>query len=84
MYGVRASEVETFLKLSLERLGLQYVDMYLIHSPMGLMHEKDKFTVARNEDGSVVIDENTDHVATWKVLIETFFLLGCSKFFWKL
>lgn len=71
MYGVRASDVEKFLKLSLENLGLQYVDMYLIHSPMGLVQAKDKYEVARNDDNSVII-ENTDHVSTWKVIRHAF------------
>lgn len=66
-FGNRASDVEKFLKLSLERLNLQYVDMYLIHSPTPFIQDKDKYGFARDKDGKVIFDENTDHVSTWKV-----------------
>ncbi|KAJ8670147.1 hypothetical protein QAD02_001406 [Eretmocerus hayati] len=66
IYAVRASDVETYLKLSLKNLGLEYVDLYLIHAPAGLVRDKDGF--AKNEDGSVVIDNSTDLIATWKAM----------------
>lgn len=67
LYGVRAADVEKFLKLSLENLGLQYIDMYLIHFPMGIIQAKNRYGFATNKDGSVAIDEKTDHISTWKV-----------------
>ncbi|XP_034489096.1 aldo-keto reductase family 4 member C10 [Drosophila innubila] len=60
----RPHEVEPTIKKSLADLQLDYVDMYLIHTP---------FTVFINEDGSFKVDEeglmipdvSTDHAATW-------------------
>ena len=59
--------VESYLKLSLENLGLDYVDMYLIHKPFGFIKDKYKHAAAKNEDGSVVLDFSTDHIEIWKV-----------------
>ena len=55
------------MKLSLEKLGLEYVDMYLIHAPFGVMHKEGSYEIATNEDGTVVLDYETDHIAVWKV-----------------
>lgn len=69
MHANNAVDVEKFLKLSLEALSFQYVDMYLIHNPVGLARvEKDgKYELVWNDDGSIKIDETTDLVAVWKV-----------------
>ncbi|EDV90673.1 1,5-anhydro-D-fructose reductase [Drosophila grimshawi] len=60
----RPHEVEPTIRASLSDLQLDYVDMYLIHTP---------FTVFINEDGSfqfdaegrVKVDKSTNHIATW-------------------
>lgn len=65
--GMRAEYVENYLKLSLEKLDLEYVNMYLIHKPFAFVKDKYKYEPAMNPDGSVVIDADTDHVAIWKV-----------------
>ncbi|XP_030371013.1 aldo-keto reductase family 1 member A1 [Scaptodrosophila lebanonensis] len=63
----RPHEVEPTIKKSLADLQLEYVDLYLIHTP---------FTVCINEDGSfkfkadgtIEIDPTTNHVATWAAM----------------
>ena len=65
--GNRESDVEGFLKLSLERLGLQYVDMYLIHLPVGLKKDDSTFLPAKDKDGNFIYDYDTDLVSLWKV-----------------
>ncbi|XP_008207232.1 aldo-keto reductase family 1 member A1 isoform X1 [Nasonia vitripennis] len=67
-FGNRASDVETYLKLSLERLGLDYVDMYLIHAPIAFVKDEEEHKSARDEDGNVVLDMDTDHLETWKAM----------------
>lgn len=59
--------MEKYLKLSLEKLGLEYVDMYLIHTPFGVKHKDGSYELAKNEDGTVKLDAPTDYVAIWKV-----------------
>lgn len=66
---MRPEAVESYLKLSLEKLGIEYVDMYLIHKPFGFVKDKYKHEAAINPDGTVVLDLETDHVAIWKVTI---------------
>lgn len=70
--GNRPGDVEPILKLSLDRLGLTYVDLYLVHDPVTFMRNSD-FTPVWNADGSVALDYGTDHIETWKVFI-TFLL----------
>jgi len=54
------------MKLSLKALQLDYVDLYLIHFPAGLKYVNDELLYPKTEDGSVVLDLNTDLVAVWK------------------
>lgn len=65
-FGNRPSDVEKFIKLSLEKLGLDYLDMYLIHMPFAFKLDENTCTAATNEDGSYILDFNTDPVLVWK------------------
>lgn len=62
--GNRASNVEAQLKKSLEKLKLDYLDLYLVHTPFSFVEGDDLHP--RNEDGSFKIDNTTDHIAVWK------------------
>uniref|UniRef100_A0A1B6EEA9 NADP-dependent oxidoreductase domain-containing protein n=1 Tax=Clastoptera arizonana TaxID=38151 RepID=A0A1B6EEA9_9HEMI len=68
--------VEESIKLSLKDLQLDYLDLYLIHHPVGLVHEEDKNSpsgfnlLPKNSDGKVKIDVKTDHIALWKAMEE--------------
>lgn len=63
--GNRASDVETILTNSLANLQLDYVDMYLVHAPFSFPSTTGD--IKRNADGTVVLDETTNHNETWKV-----------------
>ncbi|XP_015585193.1 1,5-anhydro-D-fructose reductase-like isoform X2 [Cephus cinctus] len=65
-YGHGAGQVEKYLKLSLERLGLDYVDMYLIHAPFSVLKDENAEAPLKRDDGSVVLNLDTDPVAVWK------------------
>ncbi|XP_054747341.1 aldo-keto reductase family 1 member A1 [Anastrepha obliqua] len=61
----RLDLVELNLRKSLEDLQLDYVDLYLIHTPFTVvLDEKGEFK--RYEDGSIMVDSRTDHAAIWK------------------
>ncbi|XP_017786093.1 PREDICTED: aldose reductase-like [Nicrophorus vespilloides] len=61
----RPDLVEGALKDSLANLGLSYLDLYLIHWPIGYLEEGPLFPT--NKDGSMLFSE-VDYVDTWKAL----------------
>lgn len=68
MIGNRSENVERFLRKSLQNLRLDYIDLYLIHAPIGLTAKHDDDLFPMNADGFVVLDNDTDLVDLWKVL----------------
>lgn len=59
--GVHQDRVEFFMKRSLENLQLEYVDLYLIHFPIGTKFSGDESNHTLGE-----IDDS-DHLEIWKV-----------------
>ncbi|KAG8328113.1 1,5-anhydro-D-fructose reductase-like [Homalodisca vitripennis] len=59
--------VEDYLRQSLSALQLAYVDLYLIHNPVGLVHSTEA-VLPRDKDGNLIIDVKTDIVAIWKAM----------------
>ncbi|KAJ8918851.1 hypothetical protein NQ315_011139 [Exocentrus adspersus] len=62
--GVHQSRVEMFMKKSLENLQLEYVDLYLIHFPIGTKYFGDE-----SEDNLKEVDD-FDHIEIWKKMEE--------------
>ncbi|XP_068619098.1 aldo-keto reductase family 1 member A1-like [Battus philenor] len=65
--GNRPESVEKYFNASLQDLGLDYLDLYLMHTPFafedvpGDLHPK-------NPDGSMKVDLTTDLIGVWKTL----------------
>lgn len=57
--------VEKYLSQSLSDLQLTYVDLYLVHHPVGLVHGEGP--LPRDDKGNILVDMSTDHAAIWKV-----------------
>ncbi|CAG9860242.1 unnamed protein product, partial [Phyllotreta striolata] len=67
VFGNRANDVEKYLKLSLQRLNLNYVDLYLIHMPFSF-HSNDELNGPLcSGDGKPSLDIN-DITETWKAM----------------
>ncbi|XP_051167153.1 1,5-anhydro-D-fructose reductase-like [Leptopilina boulardi] len=65
-YGNRPSDVERFAKMSLESLGLDYLDMYLIHMPFSFVLNETDLSPAVKENGDFMLDTSSNPVAVWK------------------
>ncbi|KAK7070862.1 hypothetical protein SK128_018517 [Halocaridina rubra] len=66
MIGMNKGGIEKFLKKSLEALKLDYVDLYLVHFPVGMKGKDDRDVFPRDDKGIMVIDDATDLIAIWK------------------
>ena len=62
----RPERVEPAFEASLERLGLKYLDLYLIHTPFAFQPGDDQDP--RGKDGNVLYDHNVTLLDTWKAM----------------
>ena len=62
----RPERVQPAFEASLERLGLKYLDLYLIHTPFAFQPGDDQDP--RDENGNVIYDRGVTLLDTWKAL----------------
>lgn len=81
-FANRESMVQRFLDISLSKLQLDYVDLYLIHTPFGLNYRDDNTMIPMTPDNKADIDYSTDLEAIWKVRIIIWVcLISFNRFF---
>nr|QLI61979.1 alcohol dehydrogenase 1 [Streltzoviella insularis]QLI62144.1 alcohol dehydrogenase 3 [Streltzoviella insularis] len=61
--------VEEYFETSLRDLGLDYLDLYLIHVPFAFEHIPGDLH-PKNSDGTMKMDTSTDLVAVWKAVLK--------------
>ncbi|XP_076625616.1 1,5-anhydro-D-fructose reductase [Colletes latitarsis] len=61
--GNRPESVEKYIKKSLKDLQLEYLDLYLIHTPLTFVDDEGLHPV--DKDGQIKLDCSTDHVKVW-------------------
>lgn len=76
--GLRKEHVKHFLDLSLKNLQLDYVDLYLVHHPIGCQYVSDDKIYPFNDKHELLIDPTTDLVEVWKKM-EEMVDLGLTK-----
>jgi alcohol dehydrogenase (NADP+) len=62
----RPERVEPAFEASLERLGLKYLDLYLIHTPFAFQPGEDQ--EPRDQNGNVLYDHDVTLLDTWKAM----------------
>lgn len=65
--GNHANTVEKYLKETLSNLQLDYLDLYLIHTPFSVPEFEGD--IPKDSNGNVIFDKDTDHLAVWRVCI---------------
>lgn len=75
--GNRPGGVEKWIKKSLEALQLNYLDLYLIHTPFAFEEIGNELHPV-DENGNIKIDPNTNHIAIWAEM-EQQILAGRTK-----
>jgi diketogulonate reductase-like aldo/keto reductase len=65
--GMRPQHVPHFVEKSLKALQLDYLDLYLVHLPIGLQYVDDE-QIWPTKDGQILIDFETDLEAIWKAM----------------
>lgn len=54
--------------MSLDRLQLTHVDLYLIHMPFSFHCNESDFSPLAKDDGTLSLDVNNDIIGTWKAM----------------
>src|SRR5215469_14683733 len=62
----RPERVEPAFEASLDRLGLKYLDLYLIHTPFAFQPGDDQDP--RDQNGNILYDDNVTLLDTWKAM----------------
>lgn len=65
--GVHPDRVELFMKKSLGNLQLDYVDLYLVHFPVGAKYQGEGIFKPLNNQKQTDLEGKTDFTALWKV-----------------
>ncbi|CAL4218482.1 unnamed protein product, partial [Meganyctiphanes norvegica] len=64
--GNRFTDVTPFINKSLDALNVQYLDMFLIHSPVGLKRMDDDALWPVDSEGNLCLDNDTNLEELWK------------------
>jgi len=66
--AMKPEKVRRFLNQSLKKLQMDYVDLYLIHTPIGVEGKNDTDFFPLDDQGRLSLDLNTDIIAVWKAM----------------
>ncbi|KAK5094265.1 hypothetical protein LTS08_008685 [Lithohypha guttulata] len=72
LWNTHQPNVKEGLQKSLDALGLDYLDLYLIHWPVRLVPNDTSDTLPTNPDGSRAVDRSWDQSETWRQMEEVY------------
>ncbi|XP_066599062.1 1,5-anhydro-D-fructose reductase [Prorops nasuta] len=67
--GNRPGDVEKWIKRSLQKLQLDYIDLYLIHAPFAFVDEGEELHPV-NDKGEIKLDTHTNYLKVWSEMEE--------------
>jgi aldehyde reductase len=70
-------KVEYACRKSLENLGLDYIDLYVMHFPLGFVHRSDEDLLPKDDAGNI-LNNDVDYVVTYRAM-EKLVKLGLVK-----
>jgi len=68
--GMTPERVEYFIQKSLKALQLEYLDLYLVHTPIGIQYVNDTDLWPKGDDGKILINPSSSLEAVWKAMEE--------------
>ena len=68
IFALNPSAVRPTVEQSLKNLCIDYLDLYLIHSPMGIEFDFKKMAPIKNDNGQHILNVENDHIGIWREL----------------
>ena len=65
-FSMNPSAVRPTVEQSLKNLCIDYLDLYLIHSPMGIEFDFKKMAPIKNDKDEHILTLDTDHIGVWR------------------
>ena len=60
------SAVRPSVEQSLKSLGIDYLDLYLIHTAIGIQFDYKKMEAVKNDKDQYICNEENDHIGIWR------------------
>ena len=66
IFALKPSAVRPTVEQSLKNLCIDYLDLYLIHSPIGFEFDFKKMAPIKNDKDEHILTLDTDHIGVWR------------------
>ena len=65
-FAMNPSAVRPSVEQSLKSLGIDYLDLYLIHTAIGIQFDYKKMEAVKNDKDQYICNEENDHIGIWR------------------